>query len=348
MKYLVLIAFLLGSHICAGQSRGDSILLSERTMDRPLNVHKGQLRVSGGYRLGLHTIRFDDEGQRLDLTDGGLSFASNTLSGEAKYGILEFLQLSLAFAYLDQAIKEPTNYIIAGGFTEVNSMDVYNGLTDLSVGLDFRAPFKNRRIDLLLSASSTLPTADHNPALPSHSVSTTSVGQSSATSVNYQYNQALGNGTPVVAGGLTFKYRFDNWAFTLAGSYVLPTSDVVTSYYNSQLVSSSFENQQVFYRFQRPDEIRAYGEIEYQLFPWFDLIGEMGYVSTSGGFSEETGTRVVPEPTSLLSAGPGFEIIITHRVWFRQRVILPIAGTNSTGPTNYSATISYNLFVTNR
>jgi hypothetical protein len=314
-------------------------------MDRPLNVHRGQLRVSGGYRLGLHTLRFNADGQRVDLTDGGLAYVSNTLAAEVKYGILEYLQVALGASYLDQSISAPTNYLVGSSFTEVNSMEVYNGLLDLSLGLDFRAPIRNRKLDLMLSAAATIPTADHNPAPPNHTYGVNTVGTSTATSVNYQYNMALGNGVPLWLAGLNFKYRFENWAFTVSGSYLKPTGEVVTSYWQSQYLASSFENRQVSYNYLLPDELRLFGELEYQLYPWFDLIGEVNYLSTSGGFTEESGTRTVPEETMVLMAGPGFEIIITHRVWFRQRVMIPVSGTSATGPTYYSATVSYNVFL---
>ncbi|MBL7851545.1 MAG: hypothetical protein JNN04_11635 [Cyclobacteriaceae bacterium] len=345
MKYLVALVVWLSCAQAFAQGRGDSILLKERSIDRPVNVHRGQLRASGTYRLGLHTVRFDDAGSRIDLTEGGLSYASNTLVGEVRYGITEYLQASVGMARIDQAISAPTTYVIAGAYPEVNSLEVYNGWLDVSLGVDFRVPWRSRMQDLLFSLSATLPTADSHPDVPNHTVNQTTVGQVTAVSINYQYNKALGNGVPVIGGGMLYKHRWQNWAVTGAVGYSKATGPTSTSYWRSQYLNPGFTHQQVDFEYQRPDELNVAGEVEYQMFPWFDLIGEFRYTSSSGGYSEESGTRETLPSASLLALGPGFEIIITHRVWFRQRVLIPAMGSNTTGATFYSATISYNVFL---
>src|SRR5262245_53318470 len=106
MRKLLTCIFLIGVIPVWSQVSPDSILINERSIDRPLTLHKGQLRISGSYALGIVNKRFDEGGDAIRLSDEGLTSVRHTMVAELKYGVLDYLELQVIFARQSQAIRE--------------------------------------------------------------------------------------------------------------------------------------------------------------------------------------------------------------------------------------------------
>lgn len=346
MKVIFFCGVLFFGWMCTqAQSSRDSVLLNERTMDRPITLHGGQMRITGGYTLGINTLQYDASGAAIDLSSSGFSYLSNSLSGEIKYGVNDFIQVTASIAQSSQAVRSQTTYVIASPTLEINSMNISDGWKDVFLALDFRAPFRTRKMDWLVSAGAFVPTAASRPDVPTHSIAPSTINNTVvSTAVSYQYYKALGYGVPALQLGTLFKYRFANSAISVGASYLKPTGEVMTSYWLSQYTGGSFEYREVPYNYKSPDELGFGGEFEYQLYPWFDLLANVSYKATSNGYSYESGAKVDTPSTYLVTTAPGFEIIITHKIWLRQRVSIPLAGQNQVAPALFITTLSYNMF----
>lgn len=325
----------------------DTILARERTLDRPLNLHGGQLRFSAGYGINLHNHEFDVEGTKSSLVKDGLSSLRHQGWIDLRYGLSEHLQLSLLYGYSNETIMERT--ILLYGYpagligSEINESATYKGADDLNIQVDFRLPFKTRRFDLLLQAGSELPTAPTKPYQPDHRIGLDATGE--VQQVRYDYRYATGKGAVTPFLGAVWKHRFGSVAYTLYGNYRHSMSEATIYRWESALTDGAFENEAIPEQRTLPDEIRLGGEFEMQLSPLFNLSVQAQYRSQQDGWQTSAFGPVEEEDTRLLQAGLGYELIVTPRLWLRQRLLLPISGMSVRAGTILQSTLSYNLFL---
>lgn len=333
--------------IAAHAQQGDSILASERSIDRPITVHKGQFRITGTYQFASITREFDDAGSVVKLRDQGLASVRHQLDFELKYGVNDLIQLYAAMRHSSQNSRGQTT-IIFPVFTAVEPtiyqtyLSEYKGWSDLTLAVDFRAPF-SRQFDATLTLGGSVPTAASDPGAPTHSITFDSA--TPEYDVKYQNHYKMGNGVPVGwVGGMT-KYRTKHWAISARLDYRHGLKDGQSYDWQYQLIDyQTFVYQQVPYTYRLADTFNFYTEFEYQALPWLDVfVNVSGYQSVNGWHT--TGPDKVATPdASLYSVNPGLELIVTPRFWVRQRFQLPVAGKNSESPYTFYASVSYNIF----
>ena len=152
LKVAFLLLFILGFYQLPAQDTDIYSLLTEKYVDRPVNVHRGQLQVNTGYELSVLNRKFDSEGKAVNLAKDGSAAMQNLFPIDIRYGILEHLQLSIGINYARTGIRERNIWII-GYDTDVsiNELNEYKGFDNLNLGLSFQAPFGLKHISWTLN-----------------------------------------------------------------------------------------------------------------------------------------------------------------------------------------------------
>jgi hypothetical protein len=350
MRSLFCVAFIFPSLLLA-QTRGDSLLATERSIDRPITLHKGQIRATGAYSLSVISWRFDNLGNANSLRDEGLSSFRHRFGLDIKYGLLEFIQLSAFTYHSSRTVRDQTRSIFpinpqAEPSVSLNRLDFYRGIEDITAAVDFRAPFKTRKIDVAMTIGISLPVAEHNPDKPSHTISYSEDGQSSRYDIVYRYNYNLGNGVSLLHLGGMVKYRLADWAFSARLDYRHGLKDGSSYQWTHQLVDyETFEYRQEPFIYRLPDTFEYYAEIEYQSLPWFDLILNVSGYNGQNGWKTDGPYRVGIPDATLIMVNPGVELIVTPRLWFRQELQFPVYGKNYEGATTFHTSLIYNFFL---
>jgi len=345
MNKALLVLLILFSNVIWAQTRKDSVLMNERSIDRPVTLHKGQFRISGGYGLSIITKRFDDSGDAIRLSEEGLSSVRHSFIAEMKYGILNFLEFQTVISRQSQAIREQNILILSDPSTNSNTVKEYIGMEDIYVGINARYPFKTKKIDVELLSGISLPTANGNPDKPSNTLTRINENGFDAVNIEYRYNYNLGNGIPVAQLGGLVKYRMPNIAFSTQVLHRHGLEDGESYDWISQIDNNDqFHYRKDPYSFRLPDRLNYYVEVEFQPAPWFNFILNASGLTTARGWMEEDGVRTAIPDASLFSINPGFEILVTSKLWLRQRVLLPVSGKNYESATSFLTTISYNFF----
>ena len=350
MMKILLVAFFVPIALF-GQSNRDSLLATERSIDRPITLHKGQLRVTGAYSLAVVTKRFDDTGEAINLRDEGLASVRHRFGADIKYGVNEFIQISTFINRSSQTIRDQSRIIIPVFITQEpivnqNTLYEYKGWEDLSVNLDVRAPFRTKKIDVGLTMGISVPTAPHNPDIPSHSIEYVDEGEGPQYDVVYRYNYNLGKGVTVARVGGMVKYRLSKWAFSARVDYRHGLEEGSSYEWKHQLADyEQFEYRQEFFTYRLPDTFEYYGEIEYQPLPFFDIILNVsGYHAQDGWQTVAQSKMAIPDAT-LVMINPGVELIVTPRLWFRQKFQFPVSGKSYEGAYTFYTSLIYNLFL---
>jgi hypothetical protein len=350
MKALFTIAFFLPLWLSA-QTKGDSLLSTERSIDRPITLHKRQFRLSPAYSLAVIAKRFDEFGDSHKLRNEGLSSFKHRFAIDIKYGVSEFIQLSTSFSHVSQTVRDQTRRIIPDNSTSeplVNENRLYNytGLEDVIVTLDLRAPFKTKRLDIGLTTGISMPTAKYKPDRPSHSIEYVEDDLLPRFNFVYRYNDNLGKGVSILHVGGMIKYRLQHWAFSARMDYRHGLSDGDSYRWKHQLIGyETFDYRQENFRFRLPDTFDYYGEIEYQALPWFDLIMNVSGSHGQNGWQTVGPYKVEVPDATLIMLNPGVELIVTPRLWFRQELQIPLAGKNVEGALTFYTSLLYNFFL---
>jgi hypothetical protein len=350
MKALLSSALLfLPLFVPAQTFKSDSILSNERSIDRPITVHARQLRISGGYNLQIISRRFDSQGEIIRLRDEGLASVRHRFSLDLKYGLNNFIQLNTAIAQSSNTVREQSRYIFPIEPEPVISRDViteYAGFEDVYVGIDLRAPLRTRKADLGLTLGMTFPSAPAEPAQPEHSFEALEENGSSMHQFIYRYNNRLGKGVPIARIGGMAKYRLAQWAFSARVDYQHGLKDGDSFEWRHQLTTDGqFEYRSDPYSYRQPDSFFYFTEAEYQPLPWFDIfLNVSGHIARNGWTSSQGDIRLATPYQSSWILCPGFEIIVTPRLWLRERISYTVAGKNYEAPFGFETSLLYNFF----
>ena len=342
LKTILILMLFLHGVVQAQQVGRDSILLYERSLDRPLTLHKGQLRVNGGYTLSLFSARFDPDAERIQLQDEGRTNVQHSLVADIQYGINDFIQAGVQVINRTENHRGKEYFLInATNATTIHNIRQIKGLEDLLVLMTLRAPWKTTRFDLAGSAGATLPTAKSQPDKPLHSLER--IDETTST-MTYHDVEHWGIGVPRLVTGLRGKFRSRKAGLNLAVNYrhAFGESDGVRWKYTT--VDDKFLYDQIKYKYQVADELEVTLSAEYQVFPWVDIFLGADQIMRSGGWSEYSGQKKSTGDERLTSIHFAFEILITHRLFMRQFFSNAVAGENSYAPFMMSTTMYYSLF----
>lgn len=349
MRYYLILLFASGLHQTVfGQLKRDSILLYERTMDRPLTLHQGQLRVNGNFELSIFNKRFNNNGDVVKLSDEGITKVRQALVLDVKYGFNDFVQVNLQVASRSESQRGNEYDVI----TSTESISIHNetvtkGLDDILLTADLRAPLKTKKIDLVVTAGSTFPTAKNQPDQPEHSIQYLKYDNSTSgyTRLIYHNNNHWGNGVPIVVIGLRGKARAKKWAYSGSIEYHRPTSQSQGKSWKYQVYGSAFQYYPIDYTYQVPDQLMTSVEAEHQVLPWIDTFLGFDFTNRNGGWTTQTEQKVALGNAKLFGLHGGLEILITHRLWMRQLITYSLSGTNTFAPFTIYTTLNYNLFL---
>jgi hypothetical protein len=325
-----------------GQSIKDSILIRERSIDRPVTLHQGQVRVSGGYRLSAVAKSFDENGEGIKLSENGTAYVRHESDLDIRYGILDNLQINIAARYNSQAQRKEQVLTTQtfGPSIEIFEVHKKTGLEDLLIAVSSRAPFTSRAMDIVATGGIYIPIGTTGKK-PDHSVEDLQEGWRTIT---YRYNSSWRKGAPVLILAGLFKYRTRNYAFTPSVTYQHPLKESVGSRWRHQVVNNVFEYEQQPYTYQIPSYLGLSLEAERQLAPWFDLTLLFSADIFSGAWEEAGGIKIKKPDAQYFSFNPGYEILITPKIWLRQRLFVGVAGKNIEGPFGVYTSLVYNFF----
>jgi hypothetical protein len=328
----------------------DSIMANERSIDRPITLHARQIRISAGYGLSIIAKRFDAEGESINLRDEGLASIRHRFVFDLKYGINDFIQFTAATAQSNHVVRDQTRYIFPPEPDPVVMQDIrteYSGFEDLFLGLDLRAPFKTKKVDLAVTLGVNLPVAAFEPKKPEHTYELVDEGEYDMDKFTYHYYYPLGKGLAIAQVGGMVKYRTSQWAFSARLDYQHGLKDGESFDWRHQLDSNEeFEYRRDPFTYRLPDSFLYSAEAEYQPLPWFDIFMNLsGYNSSRGWSSAQEGLKVAMPDQSFFVVSPGFEIIVTPKLWLREKINFSIAGKSYEAPFGFQTSLIYNFFL---
>jgi hypothetical protein len=319
-------------------------LLTERNIDRPIFIHKGQLQLNAGYDFAIINKKFDPDGSLIDLTEDGSASVKHLFPVAISYGILDYIQLSTSIDYSSTGIRSQYEAIYSGSTTlfrsEVNS---YKGFDDLYLGIDLTDPFKLYFLDWTLSGGLFIPLFDNEPDKPSHSITYVEPPPGSRI-INYQYNNKASQGIPVFRIGSAFKLRSKKFAMVGAVYYEKGLKDGESIYWQERLVDEDFEYMEAEYEYNIGQSFNYHAVLSFQAIDWFTIWISYEGDRWSGGWSNKTGKKIGQIKSSINYASIGYEILVSPHLRLIQQIRLPFAGKNILAYWSFQTGISLNYF----
>ncbi len=327
----------------SGQQVNRYEILTERYVDRPIAIHKGQLQLNSGYEFSIINRKYDMAGDKIDLaTDGSVS-AKHLIPFEVKFGILEYIQLTISTEYASMGLRNQNHLIrSSGSVLYVSELAKYKGLNDIFLGTDFTIPINWHPLDFVISAGISLPLFNHEPDKPQHTYTILDPIDGSASLV-YRYNNKYCSGAIIGLLGSSLKIRTDKVSLTGSFLYSTGIKDAMSVNWVSRLVENEFQYQKYEYQFDPGKAINYYGEIAFQAISWFAITGIFTGYKSNGGWSNITGKKVGYPEKSLNNLSFGYEILVFQNLRLEQQVILPIAGKNIMANWAFFTGISLNF-----
>jgi len=345
MKRTILLFMIAGltAH-CWSQTGGNTDILTERVVDRPLTLHAGQLQINPGYQLSIGSRKFDADGDKIDLASEGTAMVQHLYNLEIKYGILEFVEVSAALNYSSLGVREKQVWYFHGAETMYTTqLTECKGLSNLFVGLALRLPFDIDHFGWRVSAGASLPVANYKPEKPTHSSTTVVDSLGVFQQVRFHYNDKAGNGTMIYHFGTTAQFFTDNMAITGWADYSLCFSEAETHYWESRLYEDEFSYQSVPYKTKPGNTLSYVLTFDYQAIDWFDVFGRFSGMMYNGGWDEEEGVRIGHPEKNMMAVGFGYEIQVARHLRLFQSMDIPILGKNELAPLVIYTGASFNF-----
>jgi hypothetical protein len=318
-------------------------ILTERYVDRPVSMHRGQLQFNTGYDFSIINHKYDPEGNRIDLaTDGSVS-GKHTFPFNLKYGILEFLEASASISYASMGIRSQ-NHVTETGVGSISTKEIqtYRGMDDLFLGLALSNPFRLDFLDLSVNGGISLPLFDHKPGQPSHRV-TLSEPFPGSMDIEYRYNNKFGLGVPVssVGGAIKFQGRLFSATALFTWSAGLKEGESIS--WESRLSQGEIRYREIPCRYGVGNTVDYTAVMAWQAINWFAVLVSFEGFYNTGAWSTETGKKVLEGTIALHAAGIGYDIQVTPALRLSQRLLLPYSGKNILAPRVFQTGISLNF-----
>ena len=343
MRLLLIFILLLPVFSWAQEDR-KSIFNAERTMDRRYSLYKGQFRLTGNYGLGIFKNSFDANGNKSLLSDRGISQNQHDFLIHLRYGIIDYLDFQVEASHGIRNYRGEPLYLVA---PPENSIQVYTntltkGLRDIYLGLNGRLPIPSKKIDIGLSGGLFLPTANSQPDQPSHSTSSDELGDI----ITYQYSENWGYGVNSFYYQAHLKFRFTRLAISGDFASRMPLGESESLTWSSRIADDgSFSYSSATYLKQVPQTVAFKAMLEYQLFDWVNIHLSLNNRRAVRGWSEESGERIATPEEKQTWLSPGYEVLVSTKLWLRQQLYFPLNGENTFSQFRISTTLYYNLFL---
>ena len=344
-KYLLLSSIFFGGYIPYSYCQVTDIysILTERYVDRPINVHKGQLQINSGYRFSILNKKYDVQGDKIDLAKDGAAAVEHLIPLDIRFGILEYVQFTTKINYARTGIRERNTWIFSGdNMISIDELNEYKGMDDLYVGLDLRAPFLPSNLDWTLSGGLFIPIVDHQPDQPKHIQHILTLA-TDYTQISYYYKNKYNSGVLGGSIGTAFQVSTTKFAFILSGNFSSCLKDGESITWNSRIIDDNFSYYTEGYEYNTGQQLDLTALFAYQVIDWFAATGTFTMMNGSGGWTTGTGKKIGLREESLMTAGIGYEILTSPNLRIFQSISFPVKGENILGPLVINTGLSVNF-----
>jgi hypothetical protein len=331
LRVLSLILFILSFYPSPAQVTDIYSLLTERYVDRPINVHRGQFQVNTGYELSVLNRKFDSEGKAVNLAKDGSAAMQHLFPVDIRFGLLEHLQISAVINYARTGIRERNIWIIGyDAEVSIDELNEYKGPDNLNLGLSFGAPLGLEYFDLNITGNISLPVFDHTSEQPDHTTYTAKLA-TTYTQLNYYYKNKFGSGIITGTLGTNLKFRASDLSVILNSQFSTGLKEGENTLWRSYLVENEFEYTSETYHYKSGQQIEFLVLFAYQAIDWFTMQLFVNGTNTYGGWSDVTGKKVGYRPENLIVGGLGYEILVSPHLRLFQTTSVPLWGKNIMG-----------------
>ena len=348
-KFLLVTIALLSLFITTVNSQTDPAptgkysLLTMPYIQRPVLLYKGQLQTNAGYKLAVRTRSFDEKGDVIILKEQGNSSVLHCYFAELKYGVTDFMEISAETNYMKRAMRsESVTYINGADVIETNELNEFLGMSDINMSVSLRLPVEYKRFDFALRSGISIPSAQHEPDKPTHSV--TNVTSVNSYTINYHYNNRNGCGVPVYSVSAITKFTFSKFAVEADFTFSDPVKEGSNISWDETLMDMAFSYTSKPYQYLPDRTVSVNASFHYQPVGWFNLYINNNFFKTSGGWTEYNGNKYANKEVEMFSLEPGFEIQISPDILIYQVAGFSLWGKNTDAPFYLITTLRFNIF----
>jgi hypothetical protein len=343
---LALIPFLpVNSQEGSSGSRDKYTLLTMPYNKRPLYLYKGQFQLNTGYKFAVRGRSYDSGGEMIKLKDNGTGSVMHYYSFELKYGITDFLEMTLQTDYMKKGVRSETVQYWSGTDYRitVNDLAETRGMGDLLLQAAARLPMEYKWYDVGLACGIYLPIAKSETPQPSHTI-TDATGANIYT-INYHYNYVNGNGVPVYLLSAAAKLTLSKFTFSTDYTIKTPSKEGENIRWDQAMQTTksfTYTNKPYLYLLNTTKLLNI--SAHFQAAGWLDINLNASVFKSAGGWTEYMGGKYKNPEQSIVAIEPGLELQISPAITIYQRMSLPLSGKNADAPFYLFATVSVNMF----
>jgi len=343
---VILLVLLPVSHVNCQTGTGvrdKYALLTMPYNKRPLALYKGQFQFNAGYKFAVRGSSYDLNGDIIRLKDNGTASVMHYYFAEIKYGITDFLEVSVASDYLMRGIRSETSeYWSLTELITVNNLTETKGMGDILLSATGRLPFEFKMIDFSLKGGLFLPTAKYEPGKPTHSV--TDFISETVYTINYHFNNTNGYGVPVSLLSAAAKFTYNQFTLETDYSFSFPVKEGTNIRWDHTFEYNNFYYTKQSYQYLVNQTNLLNISVHYQAAGWFDLNLNGMLLNSGKGWTDYWGVKYKNPDQNLFSLEPGFEIKVSPALTIYQVVSVPLSGKNMDAHFFLFTTLSVNMF----
>ena len=335
-----------------GETTSDKYsLLTMPYNQRPLQLYKGQFQVNQGFQFNIRNQIFDGNGVNIRNKSSDMTYVRYHFPAEIKYGLTDFIEAGVNISYQRTGTSGfQTAYVAAGlGYHMLSyTLEEFRGMNDLLLFASLRLPVEYKFFDINLCWGIYLPTANHQPEQPRHSVTEVYHVEYDVTEHNivYHYLSPIGSGVPVYRLSGSGKLTLQKFSFQVDAAFLFPAKTGTNIRWSHTLIHAlnefSYTAEEYGYLTDRSFHLDA--ALHYQMNGWLDVHFNGDYYSSWGGWTEHYGRKYANLKQQLWVAMPGFSIQVSPALRIFQTATIPLTGKNIDGRFGVSITASLNLF----
>jgi hypothetical protein len=350
---LLILIFVLPANYVCGQKvitvRDKYVLLTMPYNKRPLNLYRGQVQATAGYKFAVRAQSFNSEGDLVHLKDYGTGSVYHYYFTEVRYGVTDFIEAGAETNFLRRGVRDETITIVSTTTSSVdrvtvNKLTESKGMGDIFIYTGIRLPVEYRWFDFGIKGGMFLPSAKYEPRKPANTVQAVSLASETSTTINLHYRYKNGYGVPVWLASAACKLTFRNLSAQAEWTVRDPVREGNNIRWEEALAEKQFSYYDRTYSYLLSRTYTIDASLHYQATGWFNLSLNGSYYKTRGGWTEHWGNKYKNPEERLLNLEPGFELQVSPGLTVWQTAGFPLMGKNSDAPFYLFTTISVNLF----
>jgi hypothetical protein len=343
---LTLIPFIpVNSQEGSSGSRDKFTLLTMPYNERPLYLYKGQFQLNTGYKFAVRGRSYNSNGELINLKDNGTGSVMHYYFFEMKYGITDFLEMTLQTDYMKKGVRSETIHYWSGADYRitVNDLAETRGMGDFLLQVSARLPMEYKWFDAGFAGGIYMPVAKHETPQPTHTIANATAPN--IYTINYHYNYVNGNGVPVYLISFAGKVTLSKFTFSTDYTVRTPSKEGENLRWDQTLLSTkTFTYTSKSYTYLLNNSKMLNLTAHFQASGWLDIYLNSGIFRSAGGWTEYPGGRYENPEQRIITIEPGMELQISPAITIYQRMSLPLSGKNTDAPFYMFATVSVNMF----